>query len=175
MENKKQLCASGFLEAYLTDKNGKMRKVYEGKNIINQSVLDAIADEIGTSYNSSNNIALDSLFTGSTYAADYKDGIVCLTTDGVSVYYGNMGMATTITQPAANQFRATGVFTNGFGETIIMTAPQLGKSWVRVLVPGAPALGDFNDFVIAQGGMSPQTVPDGATLTIVWTITFTVH
>lgn len=162
------------MEAFITDEKGNKKKVYDGKNLINSDFYEALSNRILSGAGGGADIALDNLFTTNS-AENYHDGIVCLATDGVSVFLGYIAMITTLAEASAIQLQATGTYTNSSGSTVVMTAPQIGKSWVRQAVPSAPDIGAFQDFQLAAGGMTPQTIPDSQSLTIIWTITFTAH
>lgn len=152
----------GFMEAYLTDINGKKRKIHAHSNVFYADFGEALAKHLDNNYD----IALDNLFSTTT-PGTYEDGIIAL--DGVNW----IAFVSTVTQPAANQLRVTGVYTNATGSSVNVTAPGLGKGWVASAFGIVPP---FNDFRIAMGELFPSTsVPNGETLTIVWTITFTPH
>lgn len=163
---------TGLIETYLTDKNGIKRKVSEVENTIHATFYDALAKHLDNNYD----IALNNLFT-TTESENYHDGINFYATDPTeAAWYGNMAMITTLSQPASNQFRATGVFTNPGSVTIRAKSPLLGKQWIRQNNPYGTDYGAFNDFVIASNaGFIAVDVPVGEVLTIIWTITFTVH
>lgn len=171
---------TGLLETYLTDKNRVKRKIGEGKNNIDLKFYKALASYLSLHNTSPNNlIVFSNLFTGGNgYANDQpeKDGIT-------AIVYGSglktTAFATTITQPGTNKFRATGVWTNPEPTSITLITAQLGVNWLRndQYEPDyhPDDGGWFSGFLLAYGGMSSTVVPSGDTLTIVWTITFTVH
>lgn len=164
---------TGFIETYLTDKNGVKRKVGEQKNTIDSTLYEALAKHFDNNYD----IALNDLFDSYT-SQPYADGInFTASNTALTISYGHPAMITTLSQPSSNKLRATGVYTNNESESIRAFAPQLGKSWIRETVPDEEDDGYFNDFVVAKtgGSWTAVDIPVGEVLTIIWTITFTVH
>ena len=163
-----KLKINGHFQSYVTDKNGNKRDFQEGENYIYPAFYEALAKSLATDYD----IELDNLFAGSVIAPLYGDGIV-IGEYAVPLILNQYSMVSTASQPAANQYRVTGVFTNGTGAGITFVNPLLGKSW------SPPIMGmnaKFLDFYIASFTTFTSTlVPDSEVLTIVWTITFTVH
>ncbi len=167
MERKQGI--TGFVTAYLTDESGNKKKVFEGKNAINAEFYNALANEL-LAYN---NIALDELFT-TDVVEQYHDGIAFMSLNtSTNAFIEFLAMVSVTSEPAAQSFRCTGVYTNSSGITVRVSFPHIGKSWVGA--PDANASG-FNDFYISTNvGWSVLDVPTGTALTIVWTITFTEH
>ena len=163
---------NGFVEAYLTDENGKKKKVYEGKNFILPEFYNALATALLT-YDSPGGIALDELFTTEN-VEDYHDGIIFTGLNpSTSIFNQWMAMVSTTSQPAPKSFRCTGVYNNTSGVTVRVGTPAMGKSWVGDKTLEASG---FNDFTLSSNvGWSVLDVPTGTGLTIIWTITFTEH
>ena len=162
MKNELNVGINGFVEAYLTDLDGKKKKVFESKNSFYLDFADALAKHLYNNYD----IALDNQFSTSAPIND-EDGIIAI--EGVNF----IAFVGTMSQPAANEFRITGVYTNGTGSTVNVIGPGMGKRWRDNFFTYTP---QFADFRIALDPLwSTQAVPNGQTLTIVWTITFTVH
>ncbi len=158
----------GFVEAYLTNAKSETKKVYERHNTFYIDFEEALAANLGNAYVAADNIALDNQFSTSA-PIDGEDGIVAIL--GGTTWVSFVG---TNSQPAANQFRVTGVYTNATGGTVSIATPGLGKGWIGGI--GPTVVPPFNDFRIALDPLfSAQNVPNTETLTIVWTITFTVH
>ena len=166
-----KISAVGHIKAYLTDKSGNKRKVFDDKNTIQASLLAALAAHLDTN----TDLALDNLFT--TMATEnYHDGIVFYATTVADSYIGIHSAVTTISQPTAIQFRATGVYTNNAAVSVKLLVPLLGKGWIIAVNPYGYDAGAFNDFIIASAPTwVTQTVPASEVLTLVWTITFTAH
>ncbi len=154
-----------MVQGYLTDKNGNKRKVQEHSNAIFADFYGILAQNLESGID----FALDDLFLVSESPPTLqKDGIFVTTTTPV----GQRSLVTTLSEPSSSQLRATGVFTNGTGSTVVVAGfPYLGKYYGAV-----GGLGAFVDFVLAwDTAWSSVSVPNGETLTIVWTITFTAH
>ncbi len=162
MEKGIDIGINGFVEAYLTDLDGKKKKVFESKNTFYVDFEIALAKHLYNNYD----IALDNQFSTSAPIND-EDGIVA--GDG-SNWISFVG---TTSEPATDQFRITGVYTNGTGSTVNVVAPAMGKRWLSNFFTYVPPFVDFR--VSGDFGWSTQAVPNGQTLTIVWTITFTNH
>ena len=167
----KKLEIAGNIKMFLTDKNGKKRKVYDGKNTISPTLFRALVDHLDDNYD----IALDNLFT--TYAhINGQDGISLTSTNaGGTIFGGMVAMITLLTQPASHQLVGTGTYVNSAGSSVYFHIPIFGKNWIGVPNPYGPDAGSFADFYIAGGTQAVQTIPAGETFTVVWTITFTVH
>ena len=167
MERKQGI--AGFVTAYLTGENGNKKKVFEGKNTINAEFYNALALHLDTN----TDFALDNLFT-TDVVEQYHDGIAFLSLNpSTSAFIEHLAMVSTTSEPAAQSFRCTGVYTNSSGATIRVSLPNMGKSWVGAASANASG---FNDFYISTDvGWSALDVPTGTALTIVWTITFTEH
>ena len=164
---KKHRDIDGFVEAFLTDQNGNKKKIYSGQNTFYADFNEALAKSLSQDYDA-NFLALDNLFSANGTPVTYGDGMIGLM-DG-----SYQSFVTTISQPTANQFRLTGVYTNSSGSTVVVTYPGCGKSW-NSLIAGT-TVPPFVDFRIAMANLFPSTsVPTGEVLTVVWTITFTVH
>ena len=118
-------------------------------------------------------ICLDELFT-TDVVEQYHDGIVFMSLNPTtSAFVKWLAMVSTTSQPAAQSFRCTGVYNNTTGATIRVGTPGMGKSWV-----GAANLtgSRFNDFWLSSNvGWTLLDGPTGTGVTILWTITFTVH
>ncbi|MEE9571776.1 MAG: hypothetical protein V3W20_01855 [Candidatus Neomarinimicrobiota bacterium] len=167
----KKLKIAGNIKMYVTDKNGKKRKLYDGKNSISSAFHQALAKHIDTNYD----IALDNLFTGAS-PINGQDGIYLFSTNaGGTTFGGVVAMATVLTEPAAHQLVATGTYVNSAGSSVYFMLPILGKNYVIIVNPYGPNSGNFVDFNVAGGTSAVQTIPAGETFTVVWTITFTVH
>lgn len=157
---------TGFIETYLTDKNGVKRKVGSHPNTIDPTFFEILAENLDTG----RDLQLSSLFTVvGTPPTHGGDGIY------IRVEYSGFPdedqmTITTLSQPAAHQFRATGVFTNNTGRILDVVGAYLGKYYSHTYET-------FTDFFIATGspGFATETVPIGETFTVVWTITFTTH
>ncbi len=161
---------TGFVEAYLTNrKTGAKRKVFEGENQIDSDFYEALAKHFDTNYD----ITLDNLFVANENPPDNQgDGMVI--EDSTLPAGGSMSwsMKTTLSQPAANQIRFTGLFDQGSAITAIL--PQLGINWFTTYEGIILNQEDFTDKISITPIFS-QVVPSGEDLTIIWTITFTVH
>ncbi len=169
MENLK---ITGLIETYLTDKNGVKRKVNEHRNTIGTGFYLKLATYM-TSHATPDLIELDNMFTGGTgyaYQQVGGDGIVGSYDSGAQPAFASVA-----SQPAANQFRVTGTWTNPEASTYNMGNPALGKNWIKQQGWEAKGDGGFFTFVLASGGMVTTAIPSGELITIVWTITFTVH
>ncbi len=163
---------SGLIETYLIDKNGVKRKVGEHKNTISSGLYLKLAKYM-TSHATPDLIELDDMFTGGNgyaYSQVGGDGIVGSYDSGAQPAFASVA-----SQPAANQFRVTGTWTNPEVSTYNMANPALGKNWIKQQGWGAPGDGGFFTFLLASGGMPTTAIPTGETIIIVWTITFTVH
>lgn len=173
MENKINRSVSGFMEAYLTDKNGVKKKVYEGENTISPTFYAALAKALDTGYD----ISMLPLFTDDLepVTPPHGAGIMAMAYSTGDIVYGFRAFITTANETADNVLVFTGVYTNNTGSTIRIKTPQLGKD--AILITGAPFNAySFYEFIIAaNASFTPQDVPAGEALTIVWTITITVH
>ena len=153
---------NGFVEAYLTDLDGTKKKVFESKNTFYVDFEIALAKHLYNNYD----IALDNQFSTSAPLND-EDGIVA----GEGVNW--IAFVGTTSEPAADKFRISGVYTNGTGSSVSVIAPGMGKRWRDNFYTYVPPFADFR--VAFDPLWSTQVVPNGQTLTIVWTITFTNH
>ena len=167
---------TGFVETYLTDKNGIKRKVGEGHNNIGGNFYKSLAVYLDE-FTSVKDIQLTPLFTGGTgytYSQESKSGIATDVSGGDS---RQAAFATVLSQPAAHQLRATGTWTNPESGSKTLSNAIIGKDWIKNQgydwMPGDG--GYFNKFDLAEGGMADTVVPSGELITIVWTITFTVY
>lgn len=164
---------TGLVETYLTDKNGVKRKVGEQQNTISADFYAALATYM-TSHASYDLIEFSNMFTGGTgyaYSQVGGDGIVGSYDSGAQPAFASVA-----SQPGTNKFRVTGTWTNPEVGTYNMANPALGVNWIKEQGWGAPGDGGFfSDFVLASGGMATTPIPSGELITIVWTITFTVH
>ncbi len=166
---KGKLKITGHFKSWVTDKNGNRHSEQEGENSIYASFYEAIAKALDTGYD----IHLNNMFASDGIAPLYGDGIV-IGEYAVPLILNQYAMVSTDSQPSANQYRVTGVLTNGTGASLDLINPLLGKSWSPPLTGGLNA--KFLDFYIALfSGFTTTTVPNTEILTIVWTITFTVH
>lgn len=158
---KKRREIDGYVEAFLTDKNGNKRMVYAGQNTFYADFNEALAKHLDTNYD----IRLDNLFSANGTPAVYGDGMVGLMDGSFESF------VTTLSQPTAPQLAFTGVYTNSSGSSVVVTYPGIGKSW-NSLIAGT-TVPPFVDFRIAMASLFPSTtVPNGEVLTVVWTITF---
>jgi len=169
---------TGLVETYLTDKFGVKRKVGEHHNTISNEFLYSLA-QILNANDVLTSIEFDNMFTGGTGYIWQQTGH-----DGIAAnIYGfalQAAFASVASQPAANQFRVTGTWTNPTAITTSLANATLGKKWAKRA--GWLTAGDGGDwdypnggFTLAEGGMVTTAVPAGELITIVWTITFTVH
>ena len=169
----KNLKITGLVETYLTDKKGVKRKVGSHHNTVAAEFHNKLAKYL-TSHASYDLIEFSNMFTGGTgyaYSQVGGDGIVGSYDSGVQPAFASVA-----SQPAANQFRVTGTWTNPLGTSYNMANPGLGVNWIKQQGWEAPGDGGFfSDFLLASGGMTTTAVPSGELITIVWTITFTVH
>jgi len=171
MENTRK-SITGFMKAYLTDKNGKKRKVYEGENTISPTLHLALSKALNTGYD----ISLLPLFTDDLEPVSplHGAGIMAMAYTTGDIVIGFRSFITTASQPSSIQARWTGIYTNNTGATIRIKVPQLGKD--AILISGTPFNAySFYEFIVAANSAFSQDVPAGEALTIVWTITFTVH
>ena len=179
---KGNLKISGLVETYLTDKKGVKRKVGEAHNAIEDAEFLPQLAKYMTSPVSNNLIEFDNMFI---LGNGYTDSGNQTGTDGIIAEVLNMGslqaaFLSVASQPAANQFRVTGTWTNPEATTKTLAYAELGRQWIKA--KGWADIGDGGyfdypngGFVLASGGMANTDVPSGELITIVWTITFTVH
>ena len=159
---------TGFVETFITDKNGVKRKVGSHHNTIVPGAtgfFEALARNLAVGID----FTLDNLFTvAGTPPSQGKDGIYLHLLYGGTTY--DFMSITTLSQPSSNKLRATGVYTNATGGTVVATGAYLGKYYSTFYET-------FTDFWIATGspGWVNKTLPNGEIFTVVWTITFTVH
>lgn len=153
---------NGFTKAYLTDLDGNKKKVFEAKNSFYLDFAIALAKHLYNNYD----IALDNQF--STVAPiDDEDGIMSIEGSNWISFIG------TTSEPSADEFRITGVYTNNTGSTVNVIVPNMGKRWLGNFFTYTPPFVDFR--IVTNSTWSTQAVPDGQSLTIVWTIKFTEH
>ena len=172
MENNKNKGITGFMESYLTDKNGVKKKVQEGNNTISPTLFLALSKALDTGYD----ISMLPLFTDDLEPITplHGAGIMAMAYTTADIAIGFRAFITTVNETAANVLVFTGVYTNNTASTIRIKVPQLGKDCI--LISGAPFNAySFYEFIIAANSAYSQDVPAGEALTIVWTITFTVH
>ncbi len=168
----KKLRISGHIEMFITDKNGKKRKVFDGKNSIGSLFHPALAQHLDDNYD----IALDNLFSTNAPPINGQDGIVAVSTNAAGSSFGGIvPFITVLSEPASHQLKGTGTYVNSTGGTVYFKLPIFGKNWIIIVNPSGPNGGNFVDFSIAYGPSAVQTIPNTETFTIVWTITFTVH
>lgn len=171
MEIKTNIGITGYMKAYLTDKAGVKKKVYEGSNTISPTFHLALAKALGQGYD----ISMLPLFTDDLEPTDGRAGIMAMYYSTSDVVYGFRSFITTMNETADNVLVFTGVYTNNTGTTLRIKVPQLGKN-VITITGGPFAAKSFYDFIIAaNNSFTPKDVPAGEALTIVWTITITVH
>ena len=170
---------TGFVETYLTGKKGVKRKVGEQHNTISAELYAVLAQYM-TSHVANDLIEMSNMFTGGTgytYSQLNADGIAC----GLVGLGGKQAaFASVASQPAANQFRVTGTWTNPEASTLTLKEATLGVEIIKE--EGWATVTDNmrwnypnGGFELAYGGMADTAVPSGELITIVWTITFTVH
>lgn len=164
---KKQRLVDGYLEAFLTDKDGNKRMVYAGQNNFYIDFNKALAKHLDNNYDIDLNAGTEGLFSANGTPAQYGNGMAGLM-DGLF-----QSFVSTLSQPSAEKLRVTGVYTNSSGSSVVVTYPVLGKSWN----PAGSMTGfnapPFQDFRIAIANLFPSTtVPNGEVLTVIWTITF---
>lgn len=170
---------TGFIETYLTNKKGVKRKVGEQHNTISPEFYAVLAKYL-TSHATTDLIELDDMFIGGagyTWIQTGRCGIAAMVIGYESL---QAAFASVASQPAANQLRVTGTWTNPETGTRTLGLATLGRSWIKTQgweTPGDGGYWNYGNvgFTIATGGMSNTDVPSGELLTIVWTITFTVH
>ncbi len=163
--------ATGFVEMYLTDRlSGKVTKIYEDHNSIRTEMYAALANALNTGQD---NGFTDLFITCVTQPPNYKDGIVLLW-DSYTSPQGEVekfySLKTTLSSPAANQFRMTGLYDAGVAITDVIEV-NCGLHWVGGNLGGA-----FDQLEVANNfpsGVVP--IPISTNYTVVWTITFTVH
>ena len=121
---------SGLVETYLTDKNGVKRKVGEQHNTISSQLYAKLANYM-TSHATNDLIELSNMFTGGTgytWQQEHGDGIA-------AIVYGQgllmAAFASVASQPAANQFRVTGTWTNPEAGTINLRNATIGNDWFK--------------------------------------------
>ena len=169
----------GEVVSFLTDKNGNEHGRKVQHNTISDQFYEILSDTLFKNQ-PGYDITISPLFYNDEYAIS-EEGYSGIVDNYVPGEGGGGGspcrcFTSVASQPAANQFRVTGTYTNNSGSPITMADVALGKSFIKA--QGWEALGDggyFNGYELATGGMADTTVPDGDTLTVVWTITFTVH
>ena len=167
----KKLRINGHIEMFITGKDGKKKKVFDGKNSISTTFHPVLARHLDDNYD----IALDNLFSTAS-PINGQDGIVAVSTNAAGTAFGGIvSLITVLSEPATHQLKGTGTYVNGTGSTVYFMSPIFGKNWIIVVNPSGPNAGSFADFSIALGTSAVQTVPNTETFTVVWTITFTVH
>lgn len=166
--------ANGFMEMFVTNhKTGIKKRVYAGKNTIHADFFNIMGQLMVTNYDYSTSGAL---FTVNEYPPDlakhgicFKDTILPAPSSvnfmTVSQY---RSMKTTISQPTATQFRATGLW--DAATQVYVTSPVLGNAWA----PHGSADYYPTATFATNPSFTPQTVLAANTITIVWTITFNV-
>ena len=169
---------TGFVETYLTDKNGVKRKVGEQHNTISAPLYAKLAKYL-TSHATQDLIEMSNMFTGGTGYTWQQEGGDGITTDIFGWGSLQPAFASVASQPAANQLRVTGTWTNPESGTRTLYNAEIGISWIKTQgweVPGDGGyFGGTAGWQIASGGMANTDVPSGELITIVWTITFAVH
>lgn len=165
MKNKK-IKVTGLVEMYLTDqKTGIKKKIYEHENSIYTEFYAALAEALDNARDN----ALTNLFVlCQGQPVNYKDGIVLLfeiLAGDIEHFYS---LKTTLSEPSANQFRATGLYDAGVAIDVISL--DLGLHWVGDANGGA-----FDELQIATHQPTGVSIPISTNYTVVWTLTFTVH
>jgi len=163
---------NGVMETYIGGK-----KVREDKNTIDSSFYNLLAQVLADE-KSHLTLAQTSLFNNVETQPDAnEDGIVVEDNSlpsNASQYYS---MTTVLSQPLANQIRATGTFVNPLGVSKTLTSPLWGANWITRIDPIDGVVEDeyFSDYLLAYNESWSVVVPASETLTLVWTVTFTVH
>ena len=164
--------ATGLVEMYLTDRlSGEVKKIYEAHNSIRDAMYAALAKALNTGQDNGFN---DLFVTCQTQPPDYKDGIVLLWNSYTDPVFGEIeefySLKTTLSSPAANQFRMTGLYDAGVAITDVIEV-NCGLTWV-----GDSKGGFFDELEVANNFPSGTVpIPVSTNYTVVWTITFTVH
>lgn len=153
---------NGFTKAYLTDLDGNKKKVFEAENSFYLDFAKALAKHLYNNYD----IALDNQFSTNA-PIDDEDGIMSIEGSNWIAFIG------TTSEPAADEFRITGVYTNNTGSAVNVIVPNMGKKWLGTFYTITPPFVDFR--IVTNSSWTTQAVPDGQSLTIVWTIKFTEH
>ena len=109
-----------------------------------------------------------------TQPPNYKDGIVLLWNSYTDPEYGEIeefySLKTTLSSPAANQFRMTGLYDAGVAIADVIEV-NCGLHWI-----GTSQGGFFNQLEVANNFPSGTVpIPVSTNYTVVWTITLTVH
>lgn len=164
--------ATGLIEMYLTDRlSGKVTKIYEDHNTIRTAMYAALANAL----NSGQDNGFTELFvTCETQPPNYKDGIVLLWDSYTDPVHGWIekfySLKTTLSSPAANQFRMTGLYDAGVAIDDVIEV-NCGLHWT-----GTSKSGTFDQLEVANNFPSGTVpIPISTNYTVVWTITFTVH
>lgn len=176
MKNKGILRISGYVEVDITDKLGNKRRVWEGKNTIDHDFYEVLTRH----FHDNTDMALDNLFPSDAFSpSDYYDGIISDVYEAAFPYsyQGVINYACTSSQPATDQFRIVGTYTSNYGASHRIYGAKMGKSYIGSYNAGGQSIGAFQDFDVSVAGFSGGLVvlPDGETLTVTWTITFTNH
>ena len=164
--------ATGLVEMYLTDRlSGEKTKIYEDHNSIRTAMYAALSNALS---GGQDNGFTDLFVTCVTQPPNYKDGIVLLWNSYTDPVYGEIeefySLKTTLSSPAANQFRMTGLYDAGVAIADVLEV-NCGLHWV-----GTSQGGFFDQLEVSNNfpsGVVP--IPISTNYTVVWTITLTVH